>query len=66
MWLNQNNTVCISFICDNVVKVRECLLQRGFYAGNIFKIKPFERKIKGFFMRNFTGEIYEFISPDFE
>jgi hypothetical protein len=65
-WLNQNNTVCLSFVCDSVEKVRDCLLEKGYYAGNIFKIKPFERKIKGFFMRNYTGEIYEFISPDFE
>ncbi len=66
MWLNQNNTVCISFLCENIVKVRNCLIEGGYYAGNIFQIKPFKRKIKGFFMRNHTGELYEFISPDFE
>ena len=62
-WLNQNNTVCISFICDDVEKVRSYLLKNNYSVGDVFIMTPFNRKIKVFFVRNYTGEIYEFISP---
>jgi hypothetical protein len=62
-WLNQQGIVCISLLCNDAEQFCSELKMQNFEVGACFELQPFDRKLKIFFMRNCTGEIYEFLSP---
>jgi hypothetical protein len=64
MWLNQQGIVCTSFLCNDAKKIRNELKSKKYEVGECFKLKPFDRTLNIFFMRNHSGEIYEFLSPE--
>lgn len=62
-WLDQKGLVCLSFLCADVAVLHDRFKKLNYYVGEIFQIYPFGRGILVFFVRNFSGEVYEFISP---
>jgi hypothetical protein len=63
-WLNQRGLVCISFLCLNLLDLREQLVSLGHTPGEYFRAVPFGRPILVFFVKGPNGEIYEFLSPE--
>lgn len=60
--LNDGGVVCLSFFCKNADQLREAIASEGLEVGECFDIQPFEAPLRIFFMRNASGEIYEFLS----
>ena len=60
--LNDGGVVCLSFFCRDADRLRDALASAGYDAGECFDIQPFEAPLRIFFMRNASGEIYEFLS----
>lgn len=61
-YLNQRGFVCLSFLCQDVWRVRKVLEKKGYLVSDCFSLKPFETPFQIFFARNHNGEIYEFLS----
>jgi hypothetical protein len=61
-YLNAGGVVCLSFFCKNADHLREGLIREGYDVGECFDLAPFEAPLRIFFMRNASGEIYEFLS----
>jgi hypothetical protein len=60
--LNDGGVVCLSFFCKDADSLREALMRAGYEVGDCFDITPFDAPLRVFFMRNVSGEIYEFLS----
>lgn len=60
--LDQTGIVCLSFLCKDVRRLRQRLVARDVTAGECFTLAPLGRSLTIFFVRNATGEIYEFLS----
>jgi len=54
--------VCLSLFCKNADRLQAALSDRGYEVGDCFTLTPFGTALRVFFMRNTTGEIYEFLS----
>ena len=54
--------VCLSLFCRDADRLRATLFDRGYEVGDCFTLTPFGTSLRIFFMRNTTGEIYEFLS----
>lgn len=61
-YLNQKGIVCLSFLCQDVSRVRAVLKEKEYFVSDCFFLKPFETAFQIFFARNESGEIYEFLS----
>ena len=62
-WLDQSNVVCLSFLCSDIASTRYALAEMKYRVGDMFNISPFRKDLNVFFMRNNSGELYEFIAP---
>jgi hypothetical protein len=60
--LNDGGIVCLSFFCRDADRLREGLARAGYDVGECFTLSPFDVPLRIFFMRNLSGEIYEFLS----
>lgn len=60
--LNSIGISCLSFFVFSPNRVRESLLDSDCEVGELFSLSPFGRPLEIFFVRNATGELYEFIS----
>ena len=60
--LDAAGVVCLSLFCRNADRLRATLSERGYEVGGCFTLTPFGTALRIFFMRNTTGEIYEFLS----
>lgn len=56
--------VCLSLFCRDADRLRDALRERGYAVGECFTLAPFGTALRIFFMRNETGEIYEFLSVE--
>jgi len=56
--------VCLSLFCRDADRLRDALQERGYAVGECFTLAPFGTALRVFFMRNETGEIYEFLSVE--
>jgi hypothetical protein len=54
--------VCLSLFCRDADRLRATLHDCGYEVGDCFTLTPFRTSLRIFFMRNMTGEIYEFLS----
>lgn len=62
-WLNQDGMVCVSFLCRDVDALNTLLEDKGYEVSPCFDLTPFDRSFRLFFVRNKSGEIYEFLTP---
>jgi hypothetical protein len=53
---------CLSLFCRDADRLRATLSDRGYEVGGCFTLNPFGTALRIFFMRNASGEIYEFLS----
>jgi hypothetical protein len=60
--LDVAGVVCLSLFCRDADRLRATLSDRGYEVGGCFTLTPFGTALRIFFMRNATGEIYEFLS----
>lgn len=60
--LDAVGVVCLSLFCKDADRLRAALAERGYEVGDCFSLTPFSTPLRVFFMRNTTGEIYEFLS----
>ncbi len=60
--LDQPGWVCLSLLCTNADRLREHLVGAGFAPGKCFTVAPFGQPLRVFFLRNRSGELYEFLS----
>ena len=60
--LDATGIVCLSLFCKNADQLQAALSDRGYEVGKCFTLAPFGTALRIFFMRNTTGEIYEFLS----
>ena len=61
-FLNHEGLVCVAFLCRNADALRAHLDAKRFEVGKCFDLVPVETPLRLFFMRNRSGEIYEFLS----
>jgi len=62
-WLDQSGVVCLSLLCADVVHTQKYLIKMQYSVGDVFEISPFGKKLKAFFMKSNSGDLYEFVSP---
>lgn len=62
-WLNQEGLVCVALVCKDPDGLRGTLDARGLETSECFGLCPFGTSLRLFFVRNRTGELYEFLSP---
>ena len=60
--LNDGGFVCLSLFCKDADRLRSELADAGHDVGECFDLDPFGSSLRIFFMRNRSGEIYEFLS----
>jgi len=60
--LNDGGIVCLSFFCRDADRLRAALAEAGYDVGDCFTLSPFGSPLRIFFMRNTSGEVYEFLS----
>lgn len=54
--------ICATFLCKNVEKLVAPLASAGHQVGQRFEIAPFGNRVRVFFLRTPSGELYEFLS----
>lgn len=61
-YLDRDGVVCLSLWCSDADRLHAELRARGYVPGDCFTAAPMGRDLRVFFMRNASGEVYEFIS----
>ena len=61
-YLNQAGTVCLSLFCHDADDLSARLSAAGYVSQGCFTITPFTRTLRICFVRNTSGEVYEFLS----
>jgi len=61
-YLDGVGLVCLSLFCKDADRLRATLHDCGYEVGDCFTLAPFRTSLRVFFMRNTSGEIYEFLS----
>ena len=62
-WLDQEGMVCVSFFARNTETIQAHLVEDGYEVSTCFDLVPLDRSYRLCFVRNKTGEIYEFLTP---
>lgn len=62
-FLDQEGLICLSLLCTDAKRLCWSMEALGYETSPPFVLSPFGRSLDVFFLRNASGEMYEFLSP---